>query len=102
MDPSYDVRCPLCGRDVAVDHQGRLDCSAGHRFVEPELWREARTLQLVAEIQQFLDPDGAPECPAHRWVVTEIRGEFVVARCEFCPALALVVPPFDEPEGGHT
>jgi hypothetical protein len=87
------LRCPLCGRDVRLDHKGRLDCAAGHRFVEPDLWREARTMQLVAEIKQFLDPDSAPECPAHRWVVTEVRGEFVAARCEFCPAIAVAVRP---------
>jgi hypothetical protein len=48
-------------------------------------------LQLVAEIEQFLHPDIAPECPAHRWAVTEVRGEFVAARCEFCPAIAIAI-----------
>ena len=87
----WDVRCPLCGGDVRLDRWRRLDCALAHRFSEPDLWREARTLQLVAEIQQFLEPDSAPECPAHRWAVTEVQAEFVAARCEFCPALAVTV-----------
>ncbi len=98
MGPIYDLRCPLCGRDVDRDHRGRLDCAAGHRFSEPDLWREARMLQLVAEIQQFLNPDSAPQCPAHSWVVTEVRGEFVAARCQFCPAIAVSARPTDAPD----
>jgi hypothetical protein len=41
MEPEAyrDLRCPLCGRDVHLDRQARLDCAAGHRFNEPDLWR---------------------------------------------------------------
>ncbi len=84
-------RCPLCGRRPERDGAGRLDCSQGHRFAEPDLWRAARMMQLTAEIEQFLDPDSAPGCPAHRWEVTEVRGEFVVAECAFCATLAVAV-----------
>jgi hypothetical protein len=93
MELGHDILCPLCGRNVDRDHKGRLDCPAGHRFSEPDLWREARILHLIAEIQQFLHPDSAPQCSAHRWVVTEVHGEFVAARCEFCPALGVAVAP---------
>ena len=94
----YDLRCPLCGRDVHLDHKGRLDCAVGHRFNDPDIWREARMLQLIAEIKQFLNPDSAPECPAHRWTITDVRGEFVAARCEFCPAIAISVGTSDVPD----
>lgn len=89
----HDLRCPLCGRPVDRDDRGRLDCSQGHRLNEPDLWRAARTLQLTAEIETFLDPDSAPHCPGHRWQVSEVRGEFVTARCELCWALAVAVRP---------